>query len=132
MREFVEISDDDWFMFRYEDMVDKKSEALNAYLGFETEADGEVPSGTGKEKVVHKKAYEDWRHQYTAEGVTLFKPAYTPYMNSVGYICDDWNLSPDPLIESEFSFKYMQDLPNKARKNTVMRYIDNISQRLFK
>jgi hypothetical protein len=45
------------FMFRYEDMVDKKFDALDAYLAFETEADGEVPSGTGKEKVVRKKAY---------------------------------------------------------------------------
>jgi hypothetical protein len=36
-------------------MVDKKFEALNTYLGFETEADGEMPSGTGKEKIVRKK-----------------------------------------------------------------------------
>ena len=32
MREFVEILGDDLIMFRYEDMVDKKFEALNAYL----------------------------------------------------------------------------------------------------
>ena len=31
MREFVEILGDDWIMFRYEDMVDKKFEVLNAY-----------------------------------------------------------------------------------------------------
>ncbi len=55
MWKFVEISGDAWFMFRYEDMVDKKFEALNAYLGFETEADGERPSGTGKETIVRKK-----------------------------------------------------------------------------
>jgi hypothetical protein len=58
MREFVEVMGDDRFMFRYEDMVGKKFEALNAYLGFETEADGEMPSGTGKEKVVRKKPVE--------------------------------------------------------------------------
>jgi hypothetical protein len=32
MREFVEVVGDDRFMFRYEDMVGKKFEALNAYL----------------------------------------------------------------------------------------------------
>jgi hypothetical protein len=39
MREFVESLSDDWFMFRHEDMVDKKFGALNAYLGFETKAE---------------------------------------------------------------------------------------------
>jgi hypothetical protein len=56
MREFVEILGDGWFMFRYEDMVNNKFEALNAFLGFETAVNAEVPSGTGKEKVVRKKA----------------------------------------------------------------------------
>jgi hypothetical protein len=70
-------------------MVDKKFDALNAYLGFETESDAEVPSGTGKEKVVRKKAYGDWRHWYTEDDVVFFKSAYTPYMEIVGYDCDD-------------------------------------------
>jgi hypothetical protein len=132
MREFVEILGDDWFMFRYEDMVDKKFDALNAYLGFETEADGEVPSGTGKEKVVRKKAYGDWRHWYTAEDVMLFKPAYTPYMEVVGYNCDDWEISDQQVIEPEFSSEYMQSLPRKAKKNLIMRFVDNFFQRSFK
>ena len=72
MRAFVESLGDDWFMYRYEDMVDKKFDALNAYLGFETESDAEVPSGTGKEKVVRKKAYGDWRHWYTEEPQMLY------------------------------------------------------------
>jgi hypothetical protein len=132
MREFVESLGDDWFIYQYEDMVDKKFDALNAYLGFETESDAEVPSGTGKEKVVRKKAYGDWRHWYIADDVTLFKPAYKPYMIVVGYDCDDWNISEQPVIEPEFSSQYMQSLPRKARKNLIMRYIDNISQPIFR
>jgi hypothetical protein len=132
MWEFIKTLGDDWFVYRYEDMVDKKFEALNAYLGFKTEADAEVPSGTGKEKVVRKKAYGDWRHWYTKDDVNLFKPAYLPYMEAVGYDCDDWDLSLEPVIESEFSSQYMQDLPLKAKKNLIMRFIDNISQKLFK
>jgi hypothetical protein len=131
MRDFVKSLGDDWFLFRYEDLVEKKFETLNAYLGFETAADAEVPVGTGKEKVVRKKAYGDWRHWFSAEDVAFFKPAYTPYMEAVGYECDDWNLNPEPVIEPEFSSEYMRGLPRKAKKNTIMRYFDNISQRLF-
>ena len=65
-------------------MVDKKFDALNAYLGFQIGADTEVPSGMGKEKVVRKKAYGDWRHWFTKEDVEFFKPAHTPYMEAVG------------------------------------------------
>jgi hypothetical protein len=132
MREFVETLGDDWFMYRYEDMVDKKFDALNVYLGFDANADAEVPSGTGKEKVVRKKAYGDWRHWYTEDDVALYKPAYIPYMEVVGYDCDDWNLSPEPVIEPEFSSEYMQGLPRKAKKNTIMRFVDNILQRFAK
>ena len=131
MGQFLESLRDDWFMFRYEDMVDKKFDVLNTYLGFETEADAEVPSGTGKEKVVRKKAYGDWRHWFTQEDVEFFRPAYTPYMEVVGYDCSDWNLNPDPVIEPQFSSEYLQSLPRRAKKNIIMRYVDNISQRFF-
>ena len=131
MREFIKILGDDWFIYRYEDMVNKEFNALNIYLGFQTNADAEVPSGTGKEKVVRKKAYGDWRHWYTEDDVALFKPAYLPYMEAVGYDCSDWNLSSEPIIEPEFSSEYMQRLPRTAKKNLIMRFLDNFSQRFF-
>jgi hypothetical protein len=129
MRDFVKSLGDDWHIFRYEDMVDKKFDALNAYLGFEADTNAAVPAGTGKEKVVRKKAYGDWRHWFTAEDVALFKPAYMPYMEAVGCDCDDWNVSPEPVIEPQFSSEYMQNLARRAKKNIVMRFFDNILQR---
>jgi hypothetical protein len=131
MREFIKILGDDWFIYRYEDMVNKEFKALNIYLGFQTNADAEVPSGTGKEKVVRKKAYGDWRHWYTEDDVALFKSAYLPYMEAAGYDCDDWDLSSEPVIEPEFSSEYMQRLPRTAKKNLIMRFLDNFSQRFF-
>jgi transcriptional accessory protein Tex/SPT6 len=50
----------------------------------------------------------------------------------VGYDCDDWNLSTEPIIEPQFSSEYMQSLSRKAKKNTIMRFFDNLSQKLFK
>ena len=132
MCEFVKSLENDWYLFKYEEMVDKEFDLLNDYLGFEVVEKAEVPVSTGKAKVVRKKAAGDWRHWFVDEDVALFKPAFLSYMQVVGYDCDDWNLSPEPVIEPQFSSEYMQNLPRKAKKNTVMRLIDNISQSFFK
>jgi hypothetical protein len=113
-------------------MVTRKFDLLNDYLGFEVAEKAEVPVSTGKAKVVRKKAAGDWRNWFVDEDVSLFKPAFIPYMQVVGYDCDDWNLSPEPVIEPRFSSEYMQSLPRNAKKNTIMRFIDNISQSFFK
>ena len=132
MCDFVKGLGNDWFLFKYEDMVNQKFDVLNVYLGFKVQSEAEVPIGTGKEKVVRKKSFGDWRHWFVSEDVALFKPALLPYMQVVGYDCDDWNLSTEPAIEPEFSSEYMQGLSRKAKKNTIMRFVDNISQRLLK
>jgi hypothetical protein len=132
MRNFVEGLGEDWYLFKYEDMVEKQFTALNEYLGFDVTGDAEVPRGTGKEKVVRKKAYGDWRLWFTDNDVELFKPAYAPYMELIGYDCEDWALDPQPVIEPEFSSVYMQSLPAKVTKNVALRYIDNLLQRWLK
>ena len=132
MCEFVKSLENDWYLFKYEEMVAKEFDLLNDYLGFEVVEKAEIPVSTGKAKVVRKKAAGDWRHWFVDEDVALFKPACLPYMQVVGYDCDDWNLSPEPVIEPRYSSEYMQSLPRKAKKNTIMRLIDNISQSFFK
>lgn len=129
MAEFVQTLGDDWFIFRFEDMVAKHFDDLNAYLGFQFADEVEVPKGTGKDKVVRKKATGDWRHWFTAEDAEWFKPAYTPYMEIIGYDINDWAPAAAPIIEPEFSSVYMQNLPKKATKNVILRYIDPIVQR---
>jgi hypothetical protein len=99
MYEFVKSLGNDWYLCKYEEMVAKNFDLLNDYLGFEVAEKAEVPVSTGKAKVVRKKAAGDWRHWFVDEDVSLFKPAFIPYMQVVGYDCDDWNLSPEPVIE---------------------------------
>jgi len=90
MREFVKGLGSDWILFTFEDMVAQKFDVLNEYLGFEVDADANVPSASGKSKVIRKKDTGDWRHWFTEEDMELFKPAYLPYMELVGYECNDW------------------------------------------
>jgi hypothetical protein len=113
-------------------MVGKNFEALNTYLGFSTASEAQVPSGTGKDKVVRKKATGDWRHWFTREDAELFKDAYRSYMDLIGYDGEDWTPATNPVIEPEFSSVYMQNLPKKATKNIVLRYVDPLLQRFFK
>jgi len=132
MHEFVKDLGDDWLLYTYEDMIAKNFDALNAYLGFEIQAEAGVPSSSGKAKVIRKKASGDWRHWFTEEDIELFKPAFLPYMELIGYDCKDWNLDPNPVIEPEYSSVYMQNLPRKATNNIILRYLDPFIQRFQK
>jgi len=132
MIKFVKSLGSDWFLFTFEDMVANEFGKLNNYLGFEVRADATVPSTSGKAKVIRKRATGDWRDWFTAEDVELFKPAFSPYMELIGYDCTDWAPSKDPVIEPEYSSLYMQRLPRKAKKNLVLRFLDPLTQRLEK
>jgi len=132
MIRFINELGSDWFLFTFEDMVAKNFDALNNYLGFDVQADANVPSASGKAKVIRKKATGDWRHWFTAEDVEVFKPAYMPYMELLGYDCNDWTPDPNPVIEPEFSSVYMQNLPRKAAHNVVLGFMYSIIQRWTK
>ena len=114
---FVRTLEEDWFLFTYEDMITKNYQALNAYLGFKVQDKAEVPASTGKAKVVRKKASGDWRHWFAEKDIELYKPAYSPYMEVIGYDCNDWSLSENPVIEPEYSSVYMQQLAHRKKKS---------------
>jgi hypothetical protein len=130
MHDFVKCLDDDWFFFTYEDMVAKNFAALNEYLGFEILEDAEVPQSTGKAKVIRKKSTGDWRHWFFKEDISLLKPAYMPYMELIGYNCDDWSLAENPVIEPEYSSEYMKKLARRATKNVFQQYLAPIARRI--
>ena len=132
MLKFVNILEKDWFFFTFENMVDNKVKDLNDYLSFEIQSDAEVPSSSGKAKVIRKKTSGDWRHWFTEEDLELFKPAFTPYMEFIGYDCNDWTISSHPVIEPQYSSVYMQGLPRKATKNSILRFLDPVVRRLVK
>jgi hypothetical protein len=128
MCDFVQSLGGDWYLFTYEKMVGKNFDGLNEYLGFKVEEDAEVSKSTGKAKVVRKKAVGDWRHWFTEEDVKLFKPAYLAYMELVGYDCDDWALSPNPIIESRYSSEYMKGLLRRRPLDSWRKLKDRLAR----
>ena len=131
MRDFVKGLGEGWYLFKYEDMVTGQFTDINRYLGFELKSEAEVPKGTGKDKVIRKKAFGDWRHWFTEEDVALFKPAYLPYMEAIGYDCEDWAPAADPVIEPQFSSVYVKNLASKGHSNIIKRFYDNLMQRYY-
>ncbi len=121
MSEFVNRLGHDWFLFRYEDMIQGNFDDLNNYLGFAIKNDAEVPKSTGKAKVARKKAYGDWRNWFTEEDTEVFKRAYLPYLEAIGYDCNDWVVSAQPTIEPEFSSMYMKRLVRENTLNPIRR-----------
>jgi hypothetical protein len=119
---FVKSLGAEWFIFKYEDMIFKNYDALHEYLGFEIDDDAQIPSTTKKKKVARKKAMGDWRHWFTEEDVELFKPALLPYMESIGYDCNDWALDPNPEIDPQVSSLYIKGLARQNTVNNLRRY----------
>ena len=122
MHDFVKSVGSEWFIFNYEDMIDKKFDALHEYLGFEIKDDAEIPKTTKKSKVSRRKAYGDWRNWFTEEDVVFYKPVYLPYMELIGYDCKDWTLCSEPVIDTQYSSKYIKGLVRKNRLDSIRKF----------
>ncbi len=123
MSDFVNGLSNEWLVFKYEDMIRGNFDALNEYLGYEISSEAQVPTTTKKSKVVRKKSIGDWRHWFTEVDVKYFKLAYQPYMEAIGYDCDDWAVEPNPVIEPEYSSIYIKRLFSKNRHNKIRKFI---------
>jgi hypothetical protein len=123
---FVSGLGDDWYLFKYEDLLDNNFAALNEYLGFEIKAATNIDNST--RKVARKKSSGDWRHWYTEEDVALFRPAYTPYMDLIGYDSSDWALHTRQSIEPEYASLYLKRLPRRRRLDSLQKFKQKISR----
>jgi hypothetical protein len=111
MCQFIRGLGDDWFIFKYEDLVDGNLGALSAYLGREVRAGGEL---AGEDRVkARTKSYGDWRNWFLAEDVVLFEPIFSDYMGLVGYDATDWALPDDPRIDPALASRYMRRIASE-------------------
>lgn len=113
MCEFVRDLGSDWFVFRYEDLVDLDFAALSAYLGREVRPEAEIPRDD--QVKARTKSYGDWRNWFLEEDVRILKPVYARYMDLVGYDSSDWSLNPHPTIAPAIASEYMKRLSVEGR-----------------
>lgn len=96
----------DFFIFKYEQFVDKDFDGINAYLGMKLNSD---PDLENFKHLARTKRYGNWKEWFTAEDVEYFRPILKPYMEHFGY-ADDWSLSENPVIKPEHCSKYFKKL----------------------
>lgn len=102
----------DHLVVRYEDFIDGRLEALEAYLGLSL-------TGTAQVDAIHShvprtKGYGNWRHWLTEADVDFLKPFFQDYMSHFDYL-DDWTLDPCPRIDPEHCTQYVVRTINKRR-----------------
>jgi hypothetical protein len=113
MTDFVGGLGSDWFIFKYEDLVDGKFSALSEYLGREIQLPSELPR---EDRVkARTKSYGDWRNWFTEQDVRIFEPLFAPYMERVGYDSGDWALAPEPVLDSATASLYMRRIAVEGR-----------------
>ena len=126
IHDFVSGLGDDWCVFKYEDLIDNNFVKLNEYLGAEIKTETNIDKST--KKVARKKSTGDWRHWYTEDDVELFRPAYTSYMDLIGYDSNDWTLHDKQVIEPEYASLYLKNLPQRRRLDTLQGFKKKISR----
>ena len=113
MTDFVGGLGPDWFIFKYEDLVDGNLAALSEYLGREVLPTSELPR---EDRVkARTKSYGDWRNWFTEEDVRIFEPLFAPYMELVGYDGGDWELAPEPTLDPATTSLYMRRIAAEGR-----------------
>ncbi|NCC52646.1 MAG: hypothetical protein EOM20_15705 [Spartobacteria bacterium] len=102
----------DHFVLSYEDFVDGRLDALQAYLGVPLTGRAEVDPV--HDHVVRSKRYGDWRHWFTPEDVDYFRPVFESYLERYQY-AHDWTLSEQPEIRPEHCSGYVRRTVAKKR-----------------
>lgn len=117
---FLKTRGEDWFILRYEDLVDGNVRELEAYLGFTLEKN--VSVAKSHKRVARSKAHGNWRRWFTEEDVSFLRSAFTPFMKSVGYDIDDWELQKVKTLPKSEGSAYIEKLfknKHEYRKRSV-------------
>jgi hypothetical protein len=97
---------------RYEDFVAGRLGPLEDYLGFPLT--GSAMPDPAYDHVPRTLASGHWRHWFTDEDVSVFRPIFARYMRHYRYP-DDWTLAPAPTIRPEHATHYVRRVVAKKR-----------------
>lgn len=98
----------EWYIFKYEDLIKENFNELEAYLGFEI-AKQEVELPDRFKRVARTKNYGNWRNWFTPEDVVFFKPIYQEILEYCN-LDTDWQLNPSPTLAPEKGSLYMEKI----------------------
>ena len=108
-----------WFLLKYEDLVEGKFEALNTYLDLEV-GEGEVSKTY--QRVARSKKAGNWREWFTREDVPYFQEMFGPFLKDMGYNENDWNLTPVDHIDPSQGSDYLMKLGKEKKNQKAPKY----------
>jgi len=99
---------DGWFIWHYEDLVDRNWDAVESYLGFSLK--GEEALRGNFRHVARSQAHSDWRRWFTDADVEFYRPVFESYLKAQGYDASDWALSYPTELSPKQGSAYMHGL----------------------
>jgi hypothetical protein len=99
-------------VFRYEQLVDSRFDALEAALGMPLGGSAAVPPALNR--VVRTKGYGAWRDWFTPEDVASLRPAMQPFLDRY-YPSADWDLSPSASLDADDGSRYVERIIDERR-----------------
>jgi hypothetical protein len=103
---------------RYEDFIAGRLGAPSAYLGLDI--DNSAAASPWLAHILRSGESGDWRHWFTEEDVTAYRPYVTHYMKRFEYP-DDWVLADDPSISPETASGYIEGKYRSRRRQQAQR-----------
>jgi hypothetical protein len=100
------------YVFRYEDLVDRRVEGLEDYLQLPVPLDAVLPET--QRHVVRTKSYGNWKHWWLEEDVSFFRPLFDPYLQRHDYPAV-WTLAERPVIPAEHCSQYVIRTVNRRK-----------------
>jgi hypothetical protein len=107
------------FRIRYEDIVDRKFDALEQYLGFPLATVSDVAPQYAR--VARSKGYGEWRNWFLPEDVNYFRPRFAEFMAEFGY-ADDWHLADEPRVLAKNASGYLLRLADERGHFRALDY----------
>ncbi len=98
----------DWFILKYEDLMDNNVYELENYLGFTITS--KDPKDSRFAHVARSKSYGDWRKWFTKEDEHYYRPLYEKYMEENGYDISDWKVDEVDSLSPKSGSEYMLKL----------------------
>lgn len=114
--------DDDPFVLKYEDFVEGRLEDLSKHVGFAVQ-NTRVESTSRTGHVMRSLGYGDWRHWFTSEDVSFFRPYVEEYLKAFDYE-DDWRLASEQSIDPATASTYVLEKRRKVGKTFSTRFED--------
>lgn len=102
----------DIFVFKYEEMIDRRYESLEKYLDLALKGGSTVHPSLGR--VVRTKSYGGWRDWFTSEDVEYLRPVMKPFLDRY-YPDSNWELNRTPLLPAEYGSGYIKRIVNDRR-----------------